>query len=332
MIFNISKIFILFLFFIKFAFGIEQLDPGLFYAEKNGIYYVLEKVDSSNIDTWNSFILDQQKTYNKMNRSINKLFFTVKNIFNDEEKYDNFIENYSQYKKDYYLNLLENKKEEIKNYEDLVDIINKYIPIQEIILNNPDPTAKFKDCLKFYDRADAYVGYILDILPTGKFNMDIAPNLEMFVSMLTDQTAPFQLHMGIARGLRYLDENKEMHGGISVNLHAFMAKAMKEIIDQNKIYFITTPLKQMSEILKKSLSEENIKVGNNNENSPITTIGISPYDENYEFSLKDPQWNLIFHVNNKEDITKYWWFFSNTQPSSTHPYTIIELEKLASKF
>jgi hypothetical protein len=40
----------------------------------------------------------------------------------------------------------------------------------------------------------------------------------------------------------------------------------------------------------------------------------------------------IFRVDTPEEVNRHWWFFSNTQPSKTHPYVVVDLLALSQLF
>jgi hypothetical protein len=88
--------------------------------------------------------------------------------------------------------------------------------------------------------------------------------IEMYMSVMTTDTAPMTTHMGIQRSYMYLyNERAGGHSRISVPLHSFAAKIML-IIYPSKLYMITTPVGGMKRTFErlKGLSKH-VYVGDN---------------------------------------------------------------------
>lgn len=84
-------------------------------------------------------------------------------------------------------------------------------------------------------------------------------SLEMTCTVSTAPEAPFTTHMGVFRTINSNLKNHKIHCNISVALHAFGAKIMKDLYPQ-KLYMITTPMPHMEAIFKKALGEKNINI------------------------------------------------------------------------
>jgi len=84
-------------------------------------------------------------------------------------------------------------------------------------------------------------------------------SLEMTCTVSTAPEAPFTTHMGIFRTINSNMKNHKVHCNISIVLHAFGAKIMKDLYP-NKRYMITTPMPHMEDIFKKALGEKNIHI------------------------------------------------------------------------
>ena len=201
--------------------------------------------------------------------------------------------------------------------------------------NAADPLSKFKDCLHFFDKSDAWVMYGTNTEPKEEENsnlkvFNLSRSVEIFFACLTQKDAPFQLHMGITRNFLLSLNGHKTHEKISIDLHSFAVEVMSQI--EPKIYVISTPLPKMTQIFKKALQAGTYFECNASENSdtledPISYKG-SVYDKDFSFTLRGPDNSKIFSVGKKEAGSQYWWFFSNVQPSEDHPYFVINIQKL----
>ncbi len=137
--------------------------------------------------------------------------------------------------------------------------------------------------------------------------------------------------MGISRGISHIQSRGHQHKGISTQLHAFAAGVMKVFIKPDNQYLIT-PLKTMRKILKKELPERHYQEGYNYPCSHIKIKGKYCYDKDYQFKLIDSIGNTVTTIGSEEAGSEHYWFFFNTQPSSLHPYIIVDLQTLAQHF
>lgn len=167
--------------------------------------------------------------------------------------------------------------------------------------------------------------------PDKEFKLSDSHNIdEMAVTVLTSKEAPFQLHMGISRGVEHLLSGKKRTPELAVQLHAFAAQAMKQM-DPSKRYFISTPLPKMGDLIVKTLPKDAYQIGENFEGSLIQTAG-KWGSSDFKFKLQDKDEKVLFYAPYDDARTKYFWFFNNVSPSSDHPYYVIDLEKLAAQF
>src|SRR5690606_31553142 len=177
---------------------------------------------------------------------------------------------------------LETLTEKPKNFEEL----EYYVKNWNVLNYAMDPLSKLDRVLNFNSRADVWVAYVFNKKPTHKFAIKDSGFVEMTMSVTTDQTAPFVLHMGISRGIKHIIDKRKAHSKIAARLHGFAANVMR-IIDDKKLYMITTPMPMMLKLLSSALPESAVFIGSNDEKSPITVIGSSPYENNFEFILKN---------------------------------------------
>lgn len=117
-----------------------------------------------------------------------------------------------------------------------------------------------KKVLQRYKNAEVWMAYITDINPKGKFTLKKGSHIEMSVPVISNLEASFQVHMGIIRGLKYLEEKKVVHSNVSIDLHGFIAKTMlKRDKNSKKKYFITQPLTAMANIMDRDLSRNHVR-------------------------------------------------------------------------
>ncbi|MEC7839780.1 MAG: hypothetical protein VX777_07055 [Chlamydiota bacterium] len=126
----------------------------------------------------------------------------------------------------------------------------------------------FKDALQsygIYQRTSPHEVWVL-YASTTSISKDVqcAPeNIEMVCTVSTSENVPFTTHMGITRTSRFAQKTfDEMirHPSISMDLHAYGAQVMKFRYPE-KVHMITTPMKVMEEIFKKTLGEDNVFIG-----------------------------------------------------------------------
>lgn len=205
---------------------------------------------------------------------------------------------------------------------------SEYQKYNKILSTVRGPLEKFKTCMLFNNKCEVWVIYVSNVEPTDPYEKSFINNIEMTIAILTDEFVPFQLHMGISRGMSYLASGSKQHKNISLYIHAFAAKIL-QIQYGNKNYVITTPLKIMRDILINNLSKDSYEEGHNN-NGLIHMIEESPYYENFRFMISDknnPN-SYIFDIMQKDAGSKYWWFFFNIFPSENHKFLIIDISEL----
>lgn len=296
--------------------ALKLQNDGLFIAKGPQVdspYFVLERVDANNYPIWQKYGELQHETYSKLSGPLSFLSITEDELAQNEKSHPGYREMVTE--------LLDQHAETIQKY-------GKY---KDIVRYAADPIEKFRKCLKFHDRAEVWVAYAIGLEPSGKFNISMVPEVEMAFAVLTSKDVAFELHMGIVRGMKHLYAEKKMTPKLAIQLHAFAAKAMRKIYP-SKRYFITTPLEKMGELIQKALPKTAYQIGHNSPSSQIHIVGETPYDNKFHFQLKSKQGLVEFECDATEAGKKYWWFFSNIQPSSSHPYYVIDLEQLAASF
>jgi hypothetical protein len=196
-----------------------------------------------------------------------------------------------------------------------------------------DAIDRFRSVLYESKSAEVWVAYVLDKKPQGGFSESDLSNVVMAVSVATSQGVPFQVHMGISRNPLFISSSGSSVSGLSVQLHAFAAKVMRTLHPEKK-FLITNPLPQMTEILKKSLPQDAVKIGENSENSLIQITRDSPIWPNHiEFRLFDQvhtEKKLIYSFSGNPD--SHSWFFRIVLPAESAPYVTVDLSALESKF
>lgn len=234
---------------------IKEIEKGfLYYAKKsNDLFFVFEKVTKDNHEQWRGYVQEQSKLLNYYSPRIT--------FYEDQENLD----------------LLTNS--------DQRELYEALLRQEAVIRGMSDPLDFFKKIICSYKIGDSehelFVAYVTNQEPKRSFNLSDLSNIEISVGVLTHPEAPFQTHIGIARGMKYIVSRKESHRNLATSLHCFSAKAM-QLAHPGKVYMITTPMTKMSEILKHKLSEYNLEdacwEGYNNGSSPIL-LGLGRYNE-----------------------------------------------------
>lgn len=143
-------------------------------------------------------------------------------------------------------------------------------------------------------------------------------NIELAFAVLTQPDIPFQIHRGISRNEDYTGPQ---HPSISLDLHAFAARAMRKI-NPLKRYVISDPLEKMREIFIKNLPSQCYQNGFNFEGSWTKMTMIEQLDVNtdrqnpfhpfdyakFNFSLFTEEGKDLFCISGVEESAKYSWF------------------------
>lgn len=335
-------LFLLIIIVPSLATAITRVDDGLYFDKySEDLYFVMERVDSSNNETWDMFA---EKQIDLQKRLISEINYSSPLGFKKAKA--SLLEELRLAQEKGQTERIEDLQEDLKAIEKRILKWNEQnksneLPAQieegfskwyDTINGSADPLNKMGRCLNFFDKAQVWVAYILNVEPSARFNIKDIKHVEMAVTVLTDDSAPFVLHMGITRGIAnikaHIYEGLPIHTGLSVRLHGFAAEIMGMIHGEHKRYLISTPLKNMRQILENKVPKGHIWVGEE-EGSPLTVVG-DPYDKDFSFKLVDYLTReSLFEVDQKEAGKKYWWFFGNTQPSKSHPYVVIDLKEVA---
>lgn len=212
---------------------------------------------------------------------------------------------------------------------------------------------------------DCYVAYALSTTDAPTQSYAFGDPIEMVVTVSTTPESPFSAHAGIFRSIRYLMNHRHrqfrgdhahdssplnfaLHSNISISLHTFAARAIKEIYHPTKTYMINSPMATMGRILISAIGQDYVWIGDNllseefarasnkikmintiypaqeksrsrgapdrviaaiiKKGSPITRTRDQFGDPNFQWSLKDPEGDTILHLN-PEAALKYEWFF-----------------------
>ena len=202
--------------------------------------------------------------------------------------------------------------------------------------------------LKAYRSAEVWVAYVSNVLPKTKFAIGNRSNIEMSVTVISNPKAPFQIHMGILRGLFYLRAKNLAHRNSSVDLHSFIAKAMRTREPNDKKFVITNPLKSMADIFVNKLDNTYYRfysfgrggdtiyeMGNPaGSHEWIQKTGNNSKDADFSIKIFDRKNREIFHLAKNNNIKKndYNWFFSELDFSNQTLYFIAELKYLENNF
>lgn len=195
-----------------------------------------------------------------------------------------------------------------------------------------------------YKDAEVWMAYITDVEPKYKFSASKNERIEMSVVVVSKMGSPFQVHMGILRGLEYIRANKEIHNNTSIDLHGFIAKTMTAR-DRKKVYVVTHPLDSMSEIFRAKLDKKHIRfynfgrispfeLGNPNTDPWIVKTGDNARADDFSLKVFKPDGTKIFALKKGDKALKdkYRWLFEHVPFRSGTLHFIGELAYLASKF
>ncbi len=221
----------------------------------------------------------------------------------------------------------------------------------------------FNESLNFTNNKEAeiWVAYA-SYTPVSKRGKVKEEDIEMFVTVTTSKNIPFVTHMGIARSMSSISLEKPKHKGLSVQLHSFAAKVIKKRYPQKR-YMITVPLKEMRNILLRSLPDNTIYIGDNiykkeleekleiegeeklesqlkesNRCPHIIERELKKISEEYNdlylsrFILRTPKGEILLDIDKKTiDKDEHEWFFRNAclKPNESLPYVAIDLSSLA---
>lgn len=214
------------------GFNIINPNEDLYYLEKNGVYYVMERIDNRpRLEYWKEFIKKEESGYADYRRKY------LKNM----KKYENVKGLLHFHTRDQSLSGA------LGSFKDVVTYDNTH---------NELWIAYVKRVLS--DKEKTELAEYITILPSNtkmEYDEDLYdPTIEMFVSVVTTEEAPMVTHMGITRSFNYLframDKVKLLHTGISLDLHSFAALIMTKKY-KNKLYMMTTPVPMMRDIFLK---------------------------------------------------------------------------------
>lgn len=127
--------------------------------------------------------------------------------------------------------------EAVSNLSDLSDQKNQGIAHAAKLFSN---ILQKKDLSK----DELWIAYV-SVEPVHKAGEVAYNNIEMVMTVSTAEDLPFTTHMAIHCALLF---DKQSHNRISLALHAFAARAMKDLHPE-KVYMITRPMKKMRELL-----------------------------------------------------------------------------------
>jgi hypothetical protein len=241
----------------------------------------------------------------------------------------------------------EKKPEKDSESGEYLDYLRKNFGVLDIAGFGGKPADMLLKCLRYFKKSDFWVASVWDKKPDPnqppKEMGDLLNTARMMVSVTTHPEVPFQMHMGIFANPVVVRDQKARPKDLSIELHAFAAKAMK-MHDSEKMYMITAPLPVMLEILKKKLGKDcivgarvpdSVRESERTSVSPIT-IKRGTIDSGVEsFILTSPgdRGTIIFQTKFPETLVKHGWFFEHVGQSDEYaPYVTIELDKLAKRF
>ncbi|WP_419536544.1 hypothetical protein [Endozoicomonas sp.] len=187
-----------------------------------------------------------------------------------------------------------------------------------MVKSTRDPLQRFDHCLNYADKdgTECWVAYAVHgaVSKPYEHNPENVKSVEMAMAVLTNPDAKFQLHMGIARGVEFVESKQKMHSGISLDIHGFAAKVMNHV--HGNRFIVTTPMDSMRKIFEKKLDDRVCKTECNESNSFVHVKRDKlHYRDIDSFKLCDDNGAAVFNADNKESLEKNAWFFENTQPS-----------------
>jgi hypothetical protein len=205
---------------------VKKLSEGKYYAHKDDLYFVLERVTSENIGFWKDYS-DSQAELSKGNGILGTLRHTSGSIFKGAL---NFY-------KDYDVWVAYSTMKDITQPDTHLNMIGD-IEMCVTVSTTPD-----LPCSTHFGIFKSYEFIINDVIDSS-----------VRKGTIKDKTAWENI------GTPY--KNLIAHKGLSLDLHSFAAKATQEIYG-NKDYMITRPNETMFNIIKNNLSQELVYIVTN---------------------------------------------------------------------
>lgn len=151
-------------------------------------------------------------------------------------------------------------------------------------------------------------------------------DIEMTMMVTTAKDVPFTVHMGISRSY-YALFLEFWHKNLSLDLHAFAAKAMLKRYPE-KTHMVSAPIKVMNEILQSKFTTmgmaEHMQVGIESK----LDLSKAPLLGSVTLPKLGPNKEDLFMQLTVDDKGRHNWFFNYTNLCGTHPIVTFVLEKL----
>jgi hypothetical protein len=260
---------------------IKKISEGKYYAHKDDLYFVLERVTSENIGFWKDYAATQAELCG-VGKMFGELGFTSGTIFS------------------YALNFYEDSDVWVA-FATQKDITQPNVTLNKI--------GDIEMCVTVSTTPDLPFSTHLGIFKSYEFTVNAAMDSMVRNAMINNKADWEYL------GAPY--KNLVSHKGLSVDFHAFAAKATQEIYG-NKDYMVTRPATNMLAIMEKNLSEELIYVGSSWSNPESPFI---------------PKVNhiLITKPSGEKVSVQKPTFWSGELNGGMNPITVIDINKLANK-
>lgn len=263
-----------------------------FYAgiSERGIGFGMVRLDLSNAEVWNTFVCNQKtKGIEIRKRELSGRDF--KTLPPETQKFLKFVWPDPQ------------------------------APDEPAVLNGSE--IFYRSLVAFYEnqmKSEMWIAYALagkvfvEIPPT----LDTLPHIEMAVTVLTTEMAPFVLHRGIMRNIDHLDAvfrgELPQHPKLSMNLHGFAAACMRKHTPYRE-WMITYPFLNMKEIFNSS--GLNMRIGKANMPYTLDENGLQVFDERK---------NRICIVSPENLDSSAWAFLKDLPPIRGYAVTLRGLE------
>jgi len=202
---------------------------------------------------------------------------------------------------------------------------NKYAntQLQKVAMQTAAIENDIKRALSFYDTAQVWMAYVTDELPTHRFSFGKRSHIEMSVAVILDEKSPLEVHLGIARGLRYIENMGAYHKDISILLHGFGAKTILQQYPQKR-YVVTNPLQSMAKIFLEKLDhqyisfdrfqggvhgDELIFIQKTKKDPPWIVVQGEKQDKDFKIEFFDNKtpFKSIFIIDNEAEKKAYAW-------------------------
>lgn len=312
------------------ALSLDGFTEKEVFKNNDSSYFVMEKIESSNIAQWSDFVQTADSKQTGLSRALN----FIKGIVEESELAPELLPALTpidKIKNPAILNL-------VKNENSADEKILKLRKVSPIIRDMADGISNFKNGLKNYQGSlgDVWIAYLSSRDPQTILSVEEKQKyIEMAMTVLVKEKSPLSMHMGIFRNPFYFVSDEKQHARTSPMLHAFAAKIAKKYYEDLS-YMVTTPLGSMATIFKGVLPNGSFAEGMNEKGTWIIRSE-NDKDTNYNFTLydrdiTDAEKKQVITINDSNRNQYSWLLYRFHQSLTLHPYFVVKIIDLARLF